>query len=83
MFEYGYNLSQQSVPSGQVTFVIRNNGSEVHNFSVSGREGRRRSSIPASRRRTRSGLPAARFSYVCDVPFHIDRGMSGSLTVNP
>ena len=36
MFEYGYNLSQQSVPSGQVTFVIRNNGSEVHNFSVQG-----------------------------------------------
>ncbi len=36
MFEYGYNLSQASVPSGQVTFVIRNNGSEVHNFSVQG-----------------------------------------------
>ena len=36
MFEYGYNLSQQSVPSGQVTFVIRNNGNEVHNFTVQG-----------------------------------------------
>ena len=36
MFEYGFNLSQASVPSGQVTFVIRNNGSEVHNFSVQG-----------------------------------------------
>jgi len=29
------------------------------------------------------GLPAQRFSYVCDVPFHIDRGMLGTLTVNP
>ena len=34
MFEYGFNLSQASIPSGQVTFVIRNNGGEVHNFSV-------------------------------------------------
>ena len=36
MFEYGYNLSQTTIPSGQVTFVIKNNGSEVHNFSVTG-----------------------------------------------
>ena len=29
-------LSQQSIPSGQVTFVIKNNGNEVHNFTVQG-----------------------------------------------
>ena len=26
-------------------------------------------------------LPPSRYSYVCDVPFHIDRGMIGSLSV--
>ena len=56
MFEYGYNLSQQSVPSGQVTFVITNNGSEVHNFSVSGVKAGALLD-PARRRRTRSGCP--------------------------
>jgi len=82
MFEYGYNLSQQAVPSGQVTFVIRNNGSEVHNFSV---QGVKVGAIlnPGQTETYTVGLPAARFSYVCDVPFHIDRGMLGSLTVNP
>ena len=82
MFEYGYNLSQQSVPSGQVTFVIRNNGSEVHNFTVQGvKVGTLLN--PGQTETYTVGLPAQRFSYVCDVPFHIDRGMLGTLTVNP
>ena len=82
MFEYGYNLSQQSVPSGQVTFVITNNGSEVHNFTVQGvKVGTLLS--PGQSETYTVGLPAQRFSYVCDVPFHIDRGMLGTLTVNP
>ena len=82
MFEYGYNLSQQSVPSGQVTFVITNNGSEVHNFTVQGvKVGTLLN--PGQSETYTVGLPAQRFSYVCDVPFHIDRGMLGTLTVNP
>ena len=82
MFEYGYNLSQQSVPSGQVTFVITNNGSEIHNFTVQGvKVGTLLS--PGQTETYTVGLPAQRFSYVCDVPFHIDRGMLGTLTVNP
>ncbi|MGZ4394732.1 MAG: plastocyanin/azurin family copper-binding protein, partial [Gaiellaceae bacterium] len=31
MFEYHFDLSQTTVPSGQVTFVITNKGNEVHN----------------------------------------------------
>ena len=82
MFEYGYNLSQQSVPSGQVTFVIKNNGSEIHNFTVQGVKVGALLNPGATETYT-VGLPAQRFSYVCDVPFHIDRGMLGTLTVNP
>jgi uncharacterized cupredoxin-like copper-binding protein len=80
MFEYGYNLSQSSVPSGQVTFVIRNNGSEVHNFSISGVKN---GTVigPGQTETYTVALPPTRYSYVCDVPFHIDRGMIGSLTV--
>ena len=82
MFEYGYNLSQQAVPSGQVTFVITNNGSEIHNFTVQGvKVGTLLA--PGQSETYTVGLPAQRFSYVCDVPFHIDRGMLGTLTVNP
>ena len=82
MFEYGYTLSQQSVPSGQVTFVIKNNGNEIHNFSVQGVKAGTLLNPGQSETYT-VALPPQRFSYVCDVPFHIDRGMLGSLTVNP
>src|SRR5215204_4325667 len=36
MFEYRFDMSQQSIPSGQVTFVITNKGGEVHNFAIAG-----------------------------------------------
>ena len=36
MFEYRFELSQNTVPSGQVTFVITNKGNEVHNFAIVG-----------------------------------------------
>ena len=82
MFEYGYNLSQQTVPSGQVTFVIRNNGSEVHNFTV---QGVKVGTIlnPGATETYTVSLPPQRYNYVCDVPFHIDRGMLGNLSVTP
>jgi hypothetical protein len=31
MVEYAFQLSQSSIPSGQITFVINNKGNEVHN----------------------------------------------------
>ena len=82
MFEYGYTLSQNSVPSGQVTFVIKNNGSEVHNFTVQGVKVGTLLNPGATETYT-VGLPSRGYNYVCDVPFHIDRGMLGNLTVTP
>lgn len=82
MFEYGFNLSQTSIPSGQVTFVIKNNGNEVHNFSVSGVKAGKLLDPGQSETYT-VGLPAQRYNIVCDVAFHIDRGMAGSLSVTP
>ncbi len=80
MFEYRFELSQTTVPSGQVTFVITNKGTEVHNFSINGlRAGQL---LPPGGTETWTiGLPAGGYTYVCDVPFHVDRGMTGFLTV--
>ncbi len=80
MFEYRFDLSQTTVPSGQVTFVITNKGAEVHNFSINGVKAGALLSPGASETWT-VGLPPNTFTYVCDVPFHADRGMTGSLTV--
>jgi uncharacterized cupredoxin-like copper-binding protein len=68
------------VPSGQVTFVITNKGNEVHNFDITGvRTGALLS--PGQTETWTIGLPPRNYVYICDVPFHLDRGMTGSLTV--
>ena len=82
MFEYRFDLSQSSVPSGQVTFVITNKGNEVHNFSINGVQ-KARSLSPGGTETYTVGLPPGGDTYECDVPFHVDRGMTGFLTVTP
>jgi uncharacterized cupredoxin-like copper-binding protein len=80
MFEYRFDLSQASVPSGTVTFVITNRGSEPHNFDIAGV---RAGAIlgPGQTETWTVGLPPKTYITVCDVPFHVDRGMTGNLTV--
>jgi plastocyanin len=82
MFEYRFDLSTQTVPSGQVTFVITNKGQETHNFSINGVKA---GTIigPGATETYTVALPAGQYTYVCDVPFHADRGMTGALTVTP
>jgi nitrite reductase (NO-forming) len=82
MFEYRFDLSQTTVPSGQVTFVITNKGNEVHNFAINGlRSG---ALLPPGGTETWTvGIPAGGYTYVCEVPVHVDRGMTGFLTVTP
>jgi plastocyanin len=82
MFEYRYELSASSVPSGQVTFVITNKGQETHNFTINGVKSGKIIS-PGQTETYTVALPAGTYEYQCDVPFHADRGMVGSLTVTP
>jgi len=81
MFEYRFELSQATVPSGTVTFVITNKGDEPHNFDIAGT---RAGEIlgPGQSETWTVGLPPKTYITVCDVPFHIDRGMTGNLFVS-
>jgi uncharacterized cupredoxin-like copper-binding protein len=82
MFEYRFDLSQSTIPSGQVTFVITNKGAEVHNFTINGvKTGKLLS--PGQSETWTVGLPPNTYNYICDVPFHADRGMVGAFTVTP
>jgi plastocyanin len=82
MFEYRFELSTQTVRSGQVTFHIVNKGAETHNFSINGVKA---GTIigPGATDTYTVALPPGNYTYVCDVPFHADRGMTGALTVTP
>jgi nitrite reductase (NO-forming) len=82
MFEYRFDLVPATVPSGPITFVITNRGAEVHNFSISGVKSGAFINPGGSETWT-VGLPAGRYDFVCDVPFHIGAGMTGTLVVTP
>jgi uncharacterized cupredoxin-like copper-binding protein len=82
MFEYRFDLSQSTMPSGQVTFVITNKGQQVHNFDILGvKVGKLLS--PGQSETWTVALPAGDYSDQCDVPFHAGYGMVGSFTVTP
>ena len=80
MVEYAFQLSQTTVPSGQVTFVIKNSGNEEHNFNL---EGVKAGTLlaPGATETWTVSLPPGQYLYVCDVPFHAERGMTGLFTV--
>jgi len=82
MFEYRFQLSQSTIPSGTVTFVVTNRGQEPHNFDIGNVKA---GAIlgPGQSETWTVGLPPNTYSLVCDVPFHIDRGMVGQLPVTP
>lgn len=82
MFEYRFDLTQSTIPSGHVTFVIVNKGQQVHNFDITGvKVGKLLS--PGQSETWTVALPPGSYNYLCDVPFHAGYGMVGSLTVTP
>jgi uncharacterized cupredoxin-like copper-binding protein len=82
MVEYAFQLSQSTMPSGKVTFVINNKGNEVHNFAILGNKAGAQIAPGTSETWTVS-LPAGTYNYQCDVPFHASFGMVGQFTVTP
>jgi plastocyanin len=82
MVDYAFQLSQSTIPSGQITFVIHNIGNEVHNFAILGNKAGAQIAPGTSETWTVS-LPPGTYNYQCDVPFHVDKGMVGQFTVTP
>lgn len=80
MFEYRFDIAPNPVPAGCISFVITNRGTEPHNFDISGIKA---GAIlaPGQSETWSVQLTARAYVVVCDVPFHIDRGMTGQLTV--
>jgi nitrite reductase (NO-forming) len=82
MVEYAFQLSQSTIPSGQVTFVIKNSGNEIHNFAILGNKAGAQIGPGKSETWTVALAPGT-YNYICDVPFHAERGMTGQFTVTP
>jgi uncharacterized cupredoxin-like copper-binding protein len=82
MLDYRYEISQTTIPQGTVTFVITNKGNEVHNFDLLGKHVGALLGVNGTETWT-VGLPAGTYTVICDVPFHVDRGMTATLNITP
>jgi uncharacterized cupredoxin-like copper-binding protein len=85
MVDYQFQLTSNgapvtTIPSGHVTFVIKNSGNDVHNFDINGVKAGTILS-PGQTETWTVGLAPGQYLYTCDVPFHVDRGMTGSFQV--
>lgn len=83
--EYAFEPSQISVPVGEVTFTIRNEGDEEHEFEIL--RGDRvvdevEGLIPGLERDLTVRLEPGAYLIVCRLADHFQRGMVADLTVS-
>jgi len=79
-YEFGFTLTPSTVPSGNVTFVMKNTGTVTHNFDI---ETVKSGAFidPGQTTTMTVNLQAGRtYTYVCDVPYHASEGMEGTFT---
>jgi iron uptake system component EfeO len=84
--DYAFEPSSITVPAGEVTFRVTNAGAQEHEFEifrgdtvVDELEGL----VPGLTLELRADLPAGEYTYVCKLADHEQRGMTGTLTVEP
>jgi WD40 repeat protein len=87
MHEFSFTLTENgapiaSVPSGQVTFVVTDDGTIQHNFDLLNVHVGGLMDPGQSQSFTVSLAPGT-YKYQCDIPGHADAGMKGTLTVTP
>lgn len=80
MYEFGFTLSPSTIPSGNVTFVMNNTGTVVHNFDIEGVAPGPFVDAGKSATLTVNLQAGRQYTYVCDVPYHAQSGMEGTFT---
>jgi len=80
MFEYGFTLSETTIPAGTVLFQLTNTGHAPHDFSIEG-VGKSSTIGPGGRGTLTVTLAAGTYTYVCTVQGHAQLGMTGTFKV--
>jgi uncharacterized cupredoxin-like copper-binding protein len=79
--EFSFRLSAKSIRRpGKVTFAVKNNGDEAHDFRINGKQ----TKLLQPGRTARLGVSFRRkgkYRYLCTVPGHAAAGMRGIFTV--
>jgi plastocyanin len=79
-YEFGFKLSQTTVPAGKVVFRMTNAGGIVHNFDVID-VAVGPFLVPGQTASMTATLKPGTYTYVCSVKYHAAQGMQGTLTV--
>lgn len=82
--EFRFNPPELSLPSGDVTVTLVNDGRARHDLVVEGSDGELQLVAAIASGRASSGtvsLPAGTYTFYCSVPGHRGEGMEGTLTV--
>jgi iron uptake system EfeUOB component EfeO/EfeM len=82
--EYAFSPENVTVPAGEVTFTVRNDGQEEHEFEIF--QGDRvidevEGLIPGLERDLTVTLDPGEYRIVCMLNDHLERGMEATLTV--
>jgi hypothetical protein len=85
--EYRFSLSRPSVPAGPLRLQLRNIGEDEHDLRILGPRGTPRAETgvvqPEAVGQLRVRLPRGRYTLVCTVADHAERGMTARLVVGP
>jgi len=83
--EFFFNLSRLSMPAGRLALQLKNNGEDDHDFRIVGPRGAARAETgvvrPDGLGTIRTTLARGRYTYLCTIADHADRGMRGSFIV--
>jgi len=82
--EYAFSPENVTVPAGEITFTVRNDGQEEHEFEIL--QGDRvidevEGLIPGLERDLTVTLDPGEYRIVCMLNDHLERGMEATLTV--
>jgi uncharacterized cupredoxin-like copper-binding protein len=77
--EYKFTLSSKSLKHGKVTFRVTNKGKLAHDFKIAGKKTK---ILQKGKSATLTvTLRKGTYKYVCTIPGHADKGMTGKLRV--
>jgi uncharacterized cupredoxin-like copper-binding protein len=83
--EFQVNLDATQAKAGDITFVVRNEGSMPHDFALSGEGPDEKTPMlqPGETATLEVTLEPGTYKYICTVPGHAMLGMQGDFTVTP
>ena len=83
--EFRFNTSRDVVPAGRLILQVKNIGEDDHDLRIKGPNGVARAETgvvePGDLGRISIRLAQGRYTYVCTVADHAERGMAGTLVV--